>query len=110
MRGISVPPEWRWPLLGIAAVLVAANRLLPIWLMGIILCVIGVMQALEVWQRIKRQHRASTVTYWRGVRYETPQSSQRPTWRDIQPQLLWVVLCITTLTTGIIMLLRVVGW
>ena len=110
MKKFNLPPHTRYALVAIITLLVASFNVVPDIILGIALLSVGAAQGYDVWLRLQNRAKSSNVTYWRGVRYETPQSSQRPTWRDIQPQLLWVVLCITTLTTGIIMLLRVVGW
>ncbi len=109
MNRLIVPPEWRYPLLGLLAVLVAGSRVIPTLIMGIVLLVLAVLQGLQIWQRLGRSQRAQQVTYWRGVRYEVPRSTGRMSWRDIQPELLWIVLCALVGLTGVSLLLRWVG-
>lgn len=109
MNRLFIPPEWRYPLLGLLAVLVAGSRVIPTVVMGVVLLLLAVLQGLQIWHRLQRSHRAQQVTYWRGVRYEVPRSTGRPGWRDIQPELLWIVLCALVGLTGVSLLLRWVG-
>lgn len=109
MKRLFIPPEWRYPLLGLLAMLVAGNRFIPTVIMGGVLLVLAVLQGVQIWQRLRRSHRAQQVTYWRGVRYEVPRATGRIGWRDIQPELLWIVLCGLVGLTGVALLLRWLG-
>jgi hypothetical protein len=109
MKRFFVPPEWRYPLLGLLAMLVAGNRFIPTVIMGGVLLVLAILQGVQIWQRLGRTQRSQQVTYWRGVRYEVPRSTGRIGWRDIQPELLWIVLCGLVGLTGVSLLLRWLG-
>ena len=70
MRRIA--PEWYAPLAFVVVLVVAANHLLPRPINAIMMVAVAVSQCVMLGRRLRQRMRIGQVTYWRGVRYETP--------------------------------------
>lgn len=99
----SLPPHTRYAIFAIIALFVTSFNLVPDIIAGIALLTLGVLLGRAVWQRIALRGRSSSVTYWRGVRYEVSKANQRFTWRDIQPEGLWILITIIATTLGFVL-------
>ena len=89
MNRISIAPIWRWPLATLVLLLVAANHVVSARLIGVALLVVGIGHA--------------AVTYWRGVRYETP-SRGGFQWRDLRDQGLFIASAAIAVLIGLALL------
>ena len=103
MNRISIAPVWRWPLATLVLLLVAANHIVSARLMGVALLVVGIGHAAVIIQRLRQQQRIGTVTYWRGVRYETPARGGFQ-WRDLRDQTLFIASAAIAILIGLALL------
>ncbi len=103
MNRISIAPVWRWPLATLVLLLVAANHIVSARLMGVALLVVGIGHAVVIIQRLRQQQRIGTVTYWRGVRYETPARGGFQ-WRDLRDQGLFIASAAIAILIGLALL------
>lgn len=103
MNRISIAPVWRWPLATLGLLLVAANHIVPARIMGVALVAVGIGHIVVIIQRLRQQQRIGTVTYWRGVRYETPARSGFQ-WRDLRDQGLFIACAVIAMLIGLALL------
>lgn len=101
MRNFKLPSHTRYALIAIIALFVASFHIIPDVIVGIGLLAIGVLQGVDVWQRLQKRTQSSNVTYWRGVRYEVSNKSNRPQWRDIQAEGLWIIMTLIATIIGV---------
>jgi hypothetical protein len=71
--------------------------------MGVALLAVGIGHAAVIIQRLRQQQRIGTVTYWRGVRYETPARSGFQ-WRDLRDQGLFIASAAIAILIGLALL------
>ncbi|MFZ9857168.1 MAG: hypothetical protein ACO3F2_02385 [Roseiflexaceae bacterium] len=100
MKNFNLPLHTRYALIAIIALVVASFNLIPDVIVGISLLAIGFLQGADVWQRLQKRTQSSNVTYWRGVRYEVSNKSNRPQWRDIQAEGLWILITLIATIVG----------
>lgn len=103
MNRIAIAPVWRWPLATLGLLLVAANHIVSARIMGVALLLVGIGHAVVIIQRLRQQQRIGTVTYWRGVRYETP-SRGGFQWSDLRDQGLFIASAAIAILLGIALL------
>ena len=70
MRRIS--REWYAPLAFVVVLVVAANHVLSQSINAVLMLAVAVAQSIMLGMRLRQRMRIGNVTYWRGVRYETP--------------------------------------
>jgi hypothetical protein len=100
IKKFTLPPHARYALLAIIALCVASFNLIPDVVIGIALLAIAFLQGYDVWQRLQHRAQSNNVTYWRGVRYEVSKSTNRPQWRNIQAEGLWILITLIAVITG----------
>ncbi|MCX6014483.1 MAG: hypothetical protein NT020_02640 [Chloroflexales bacterium] len=100
MNRLYIAPIWRWPLATLVLLLVAANHIVSARIIGVALLAVGIGHAVVIIQRIRQQQRIGNVTYWRGVRYETP-SRGGFQWSDLRDQGLFIVSTVIALLIGL---------
>lgn len=103
MKNISLPPNARYAILAMIALFVASFNIIPDVIVGIGLLAVGFLQGADVWQRLQKRTQSSNVTYWRGVRYEVSNGANRPQWRDIQAEGLWILLTLIATIIGVVL-------
>ena len=103
MNRLSIAPIWRWPLATLVLLLVAANHIVSARIIGLALLAVGIGHAIAIVQRIRQQQRIGTVTYWRGVRYETPTRGGFQ-WRDLRDQGLFIASAAIAILIGLALL------
>lgn len=64
--------EWYAPIAFVVVLVVAANRVLPHTINAVLMLGVALAQSIMLGIRLRRRMRIGQVTYWRGVRYESP--------------------------------------
>ena len=64
--------EWYAPIAFVVVLVISANHVLPAALNAVLMMGVAIAQRVMLGMRLRQRMRIGKVTYWRGVRYETP--------------------------------------
>jgi hypothetical protein len=103
MNRFSIAPVWRWQLATLGLLLIAANHIVSTRIIGVALLAVGIGHAVAIIQRLRQQQRIGNVTYWRGVRYETPARGGFQ-WSDLRDQGLFIASAAIAILIGLALL------